>query len=100
MRRSRCGRFPFILSPARFVWICGMRWGFQGADEKINRYKVGGTFYAVPLEEAKEMLVTATEEADGEIEGLEEQVAVVREEMNKLKAELYARFGRGINLEA
>lgn len=46
------------------------------------------------------MLSTATEEADKEIEGLEEQVGTVRDEMNKLKAELYARFGRGINLEA
>jgi prefoldin subunit 4 len=65
-----------------------------------NRYKVGGTFYAVPLEEAKEMLEKATEEADKDIEGLEEQEGQVREEMNALKAELYARFGRGINLEA
>jgi prefoldin subunit 4 len=61
---------------------------------------VGGTFYSVPLEEAKEMLETATGEADKEIEGLDEQMSTVRDEMNKLKAELYARFGRGINLEA
>ena len=46
------------------------------------------------------MLSTATEDADAEIEKLEEQVGTVREEMDGLKAELYARFGRGINLEA
>lgn len=66
----------------------------------IHRYKVGGTFYAVPLSEAQEMLGTATAEADTEIEAIEEQTGTVREEMDKLKAELYARFGRGINLEA
>lgn len=70
------------------------------ADGEKCRYKVGGTFYLVPLEEAKEMLEKETEEADKEIEELEEKEAGVREEMNALKAELYARFGRGINLEA
>lgn len=45
------------------------------------------------------MLSTATEKVDQDIEALDEQVGTVREEMDKLKAELYARFGRGINLE-
>ena len=45
------------------------------------------------------MLETATGEVDKEIEELEEKEGAVREEMNSLKAELYARFGRGINLE-
>lgn len=67
-------------------------------DEPV-RYKVGGTFYSVPLSEAQSMLETATSEADTDIEKLEDQASVIREEMNGLKAELYARFGRGINLE-
>lgn len=46
------------------------------------------------------MLETANGEVDSEIEALEEQQSTTREEMDKLKAALYARFGRGINLEA
>jgi prefoldin subunit 4 len=46
------------------------------------------------------MLSTATAEADTDIEALEDNMATIREEMNSLKASLYARFGRGINLEA
>jgi prefoldin subunit 4 len=66
----------------------------------MHRYKVGSTFYSVPLSEAQTMLQEATSDADSDIEKLEDEVGVVREEMDKLKAELYARFGRGINLEA
>jgi len=69
-------------------------------EDELVRYKVGGTFYSIPLAEAQEMLGTATEEADKEIEALDDKVGGVRDEMNGLKAELYARFGRGINLEA
>ncbi|KPI41208.1 Prefoldin subunit 4 [Cyphellophora attinorum] len=69
-------------------------------EEEPVRYKVGSTFYSVPLSEAQTMLQEATSDADSEIEKLEDEVGVVKEEMDKLKAELYARFGRGINLEA
>ena len=46
------------------------------------------------------MLEKETGEVEGEIEKLEEQESSLKDEMGKLKAELYARFGRGINLEA
>lgn len=35
-----------------------------------------------------------------EVTGLEEKLSELREEMSELKAELYGRFGKGINLEA
>jgi hypothetical protein len=63
-------------------------------------YKIGATFYSIPNAEAQELLTTATGEADTEIEALEDKMGTIREEMDKLKASLYARFGRGINLEA
>ena len=46
------------------------------------------------------MLKADTEEVEKEIEGLEEEEGRLKEEMDGLKAQLYARFGRGINLEA
>jgi len=63
------------------------------------RYKVGDAFFHVPLEQAQEMLAKSTEKIDQAINGLEDSLGNIREEMTQLKVELYARFGRSINLE-
>lgn len=63
------------------------------------QYKVGDTFYAVPLATAQRMLETSTTEVDEEVGKLEDELSSMKEEMDALKAHLYARFGRGINLE-
>lgn len=67
-------------------------------DEPIQ-YKVGDTFYAVPLTTAQKLLETSSSEIDEEVTKLEDQLSTMKEEMDSLKAHLYARFGRGINLE-
>jgi prefoldin subunit 4 len=45
------------------------------------------------------MLSTSTTKIEEEVLVLERKLATVREEMSGLKVELYARFGRSINLE-
>jgi prefoldin subunit 4 len=45
------------------------------------------------------MLSTNTTKIEEEVAALEEKLSTVREEMSQLKVELYARFGRSINLE-
>ncbi|OAA32625.1 Gim complex component GIM3-like protein [Moelleriella libera RCEF 2490] len=67
-------------------------------DEKIQ-YKIGDAFFHVPLEQAQEMLATAITKVESETTELEEKISAVREEMQQLKIELYARFGKQINLE-
>lgn len=67
-------------------------------DESVP-YKIGDSFMSLPLSEAQEMLSTASTEIDEEVSKLEEQVSGIRDEMKELKARLYARFGRSINLE-
>lgn len=67
-------------------------------DEPV-RYRIGDTFYALGLARAQSLLETETAEVDAEVGRLEERLAGMREEMGALKAHLYARFGRGINLE-
>lgn len=64
-----------------------------------NRYKIGDAFFHVKVEQAQEMLSTATEKLEEEVEGLEEKLGTTKEEMQELKVQLYARFGRSINLE-
>lgn len=45
------------------------------------------------------MLGEATSRAEGEVEELESKLESVKEEMTQLKVDLYARFGKSINLE-
>jgi len=45
------------------------------------------------------LLSTSTEKIEEEVTGVEEKLGTLREEMSQLKVELYARFGRSINLE-
>ncbi|KAG8417690.1 hypothetical protein J3458_005177 [Metarhizium acridum] len=67
-------------------------------DEKIQ-YKIGDAFFHIPLDQAQEMLEAATTKIDEETSELEDKIGSVREEMQQLKVELYARFGKQINLE-
>jgi prefoldin subunit 4 len=64
-----------------------------------DRYKIGDSFISLPLSEVQEMLSTSTEKIEEEVAGLEEKLSTIRDEMQQLKVELYARFGRSINLE-
>lgn len=45
------------------------------------------------------MLTTATSRIDEETAEAEEKLSSIHEEMTQLKVELYARFGKQINLE-
>ncbi len=67
--------------------------------EKTNSYKIGDSFMSVPLSEAQEMLATASKQMDDEVLRLEESLHELRGEMKGLKVQLYARFGKSINLD-
>ena len=45
------------------------------------------------------MLSTSSEQIDEEVSRLEESLQELRDEMKVLKAQLYARFGKSINLD-
>lgn len=45
------------------------------------------------------MLSKSTEQTEEEVSRLEESLAGIRDEMKELKVQLYARFGKSINLE-
>ncbi|KAM0264748.1 hypothetical protein ACHAQJ_000573 [Trichoderma viride] len=73
---------------------------FELADEdETIQYKIGDAFFHLPLEQAQEMLATAISTIDEETSKVEEKLEVIHEEMTQLKVELYARFGKQINLE-
>ena len=47
----------------------------------------------------QELLSGSVEKIDGEVTALEEKMSGLNDEMQELKAALYGRFGRSINLE-
>ncbi|PYI23908.1 prefoldin subunit 4 [Aspergillus japonicus CBS 114.51] len=68
-------------------------------EDDLVPYKIGDSFFHLPLEEAQSLLATSTEQIDAEVSKLEENLGDLREELQQLKVALYARFGRSINLE-
>ncbi|KIW18821.1 hypothetical protein PV08_03110 [Exophiala spinifera] len=69
-------------------------------EDELVPYKIGDSFMHLPLSEAQDLLASATTEIEGEVSTLEEELGTIKDEISQLKAHLYARFGRGINLEA
>ncbi|KAF7845836.1 hypothetical protein BT93_L0399 [Corymbia citriodora subsp. variegata] len=67
-------------------------------DEPIS-YKVGDSYMLLKLPRAQKMLEKEVSAIDEEVEQIEVELGKVKEEMDGLKGFLYARFGRGINLE-
>ncbi|KAL7623637.1 hypothetical protein AAE478_005189 [Parahypoxylon ruwenzoriense] len=62
-------------------------------------YKIGDAFFHLPLPQAQEMLASSTSRVEEDVSALEDKLSVLKDEMTQLKVELYARFGRSINLE-
>lgn len=48
----------------------------------------------------QELLSASVEQIDGDVSAVEDKLSELREEMQGLKAALYGRFGKSINLEA
>ncbi|KAE8257713.1 hypothetical protein A4X13_0g2187 [Tilletia indica] len=68
-------------------------------DESVL-YKIGDTFVFVRQARALELLESDTARLDADINKLKAIVDGCEEEMNKLKVDLYAKFGKSnINLE-
>ncbi|KAL2886938.1 Prefoldin subunit 4 [Ceratocystis lukuohia] len=67
-------------------------------DSKVP-YKIGDAFFHLPLEQAQELLAQSSTRLDEDTSELEDKLSAIREEMTELKVQLYARFGKSINLE-
>ncbi len=60
---------------------------------------MGDAFISLPLAEVQELLSVSTGNIEESVSAVEANLSTVREEMTGLKVELYARFGKSINLE-
>ncbi|KAI0432686.1 Prefoldin subunit-domain-containing protein [Xylaria sp. FL1042] len=68
-------------------------------EDELVPYKIGDAFFHIALSQAQEMLASSTSRIEEEVSELEDKIGTTKEEMQQLKVELYARFGRSINLE-
>ncbi len=61
---------------------------------------IGDAFISLPVSKVQELLTTSNKKLDEEVSALDEKMSEIREEMQQLKVQLYARFGKSINLES
>ncbi|CCX04390.1 putative prefoldin subunit 4 [Pyronema domesticum] len=68
-------------------------------EDELVPYKVGDSFFLLPLEEVQELLQGDLDGADEKISEIEEQIDENKGVLDGLKVELYAKFGKAINLD-
>lgn len=95
MNAFRMSTLFFLSSISRPIFL-----SVRSSADQLTRYKIGDSFVSLPLPEAREMLSQSTAQIDEEASKLEETLSGIKDEMKELKVQLYARFGRSINLEA
>ena len=64
-----------------------------------RRYAFGECYYEVTKDQAEELLEEQKDKVAAEVAKLEEEMSNVRSTLGDLKAALYGRFGKNINLE-
>ncbi|KAJ1563136.1 hypothetical protein HK405_013463 [Cladochytrium tenue] len=67
-------------------------------DDPI-RCRIGDTFIQLPLDECRRRVEAERDKLAGEVGTLRDEAEALRGRMDGLKAALYARFGKSINLE-
>lgn len=68
-------------------------------DDDLLRYKIGDSYISLPLEKVRQRLESDSENCNSTVKDLELRVKNTVDEMSKLKALLYSKFGKSINLE-
>ncbi|CCE82409.1 Piso0_002134 [Millerozyma farinosa CBS 7064] len=67
-------------------------------EEKIN-YKIGEAFILLKATDAVARIEKENEDLDSKIAHFESKIEELDETLNELKVQLYAKFGKNINLE-
>lgn len=68
-------------------------------EDELVPYKIGDSFFHLPLEEVQGLLEQSTAKIDEEIGEIESKINGNRQTLEELKVELYAKFGKAINLD-
>jgi len=68
-------------------------------DDEPIRYAFGECYLEMTKDQADEMLEKQKGAVEDEINGLKAELKKIQEQLDDLKAKLYGRFGKNINLE-
>ena len=67
-------------------------------DEKVQ-YKLGDVFVFITVEKALQRIESDNSTLSNKMESLESEIDSIDSQLNELKASLYSKFGKNINLE-
>ena len=68
-------------------------------DDELIKYKIGDCFVSLSVEKVQERLEQDTLKIKTALDRDDDEILELKEEMAKLKAVLYGKFGSSINLE-
>lgn len=68
-------------------------------EDELVPYKIGDALVSLPQKEVMERLEREQEELDEKISKRQAEADACSERMTELKSQLYAKFGKSINLE-
>ena len=68
-------------------------------DDEMIRYAFGETYLELSKDQADEMLEKQKEQVEAEMDEIKLELKKTQETLADLKAKLYGRFGKNINLE-
>ncbi|XP_072169242.1 prefoldin subunit 4-like [Diadema setosum] len=68
-------------------------------DDALIPYQIGEVFFNQTLEDAQQSVEDAKQRMEEEIAAIDRQSDALKDELGELKAQLYAKFGKNINLE-
>ncbi|EAK90673.1 hypothetical protein, partial [Cryptosporidium parvum Iowa II] len=63
------------------------------------RIRVGESYYHASEDEATEKIEELKSQVEGRIEEISKELSSIQQEMDKLKVDLYLKFGSNINLD-
>ena len=72
----------------------------MAADDAPVRFAVGESYVQLTMDQAGEKAQKVISEKQEELKALENQLGTTLDTMSALKVQLYAKFGKSINLEA
>eukprot|EP00842_Homolaphlyctis_polyrhiza_P004439 jgi/Hompol1/4997/HPOL_001099-RA len=68
-------------------------------EDELIKYRIGDAYVSIPLPQAMERIKVEQEALDGDLGAVSTKISEIKSEMSRLKALLYAKFGKSINLE-
>ncbi|TPX32037.1 hypothetical protein SmJEL517_g04774 [Synchytrium microbalum] len=68
-------------------------------EDELIKYRIGDSFFSLTLPECMERISKENSFMDTELEDVQTKMSDIQETLQKLKATLYAKFGKAINLD-